>query len=84
MTKQYTVVPLESLDTARSELHRKLTELTKVTGTKYKVRTFYLGPRGKAGAFGSRPRSALKSAAVAAKLGVYEDRYYGYELAYYV
>ena len=65
VVKPYTAVPLEKLDCIRLELRAKLKRLETETGDRYKIRTFYLGPRKKA-------RSTLKSAAYAAKIGIYK------------
>ena len=70
VVKPYTAVPLEKLDYIRLELRAKLKRLETETGERYKIRTFYLGPRKKAR--NSRPASTLKSAAYAAKIGIYK------------
>ena len=70
VVKPYTAVPLEKLDCIRLELRAKLKRLETETGERYKIRTFYLGPRKKQR--GSRPATTLKSVAYAAKIGIYK------------
>jgi len=65
-------IPLERLDIARSMLNAMLKHRGKLDNKRYGTRTFFLGPRPKRTHYGSRPASTLKSAAYAAKIGVYE------------
>ena len=71
VVKPYTAVPLDELDYIRLELRAKLKRLETETGERYKIRTFYLGPRKTTRAY-SRAASTLKSAAYAAKIGIYK------------
>ena len=41
----YNKIPLEELESTRLRLRADLKELEKQNGEKYRVRTFYLGPR---------------------------------------
>jgi hypothetical protein len=69
-------IPLDRLDIARSMLNAMLKHRGKLDNKRYGTRTFFLGPRPKRTRY--RPASTLKSAAYAAKIGVYEmyfDRY---------
>jgi hypothetical protein len=85
MNTAYTKIPLEKLDETRSVLNAQLKLLTFDTGVRYKTRTFYFGKRS-----GSNRQYTLKSDAIAAKIGIYEENpSYGYrsgsfDLAYYV
>lgn len=88
--RAYTVIPLATLDVARTTLNAMLKLRSKADGVRYGIRTFYLGPRGVAD-YGSAPGQTLKSQARAAKIGVYRfelDRHSGRfvpaELLYYV
>lgn len=63
----YTVVPMEKLDEIRALTHVKLRELSAVTGKKYTIRTFYLGPRRKRNDMHLR-----RCYATGAKIAVYE------------
>ena len=90
MNKSYTVIPLEKLESVRAELNAKLKVLSEEDGVRYGLRTFYLGPRQKAG-YGSYPGQTPKPDAVAAKIGVYEfefdprsGRYVPAKLLHYV
>jgi hypothetical protein len=86
----YNLIPLATLDVARTTLNAMLKLRSKEDGVRYGIRTFYLGPRDKA-SYGSYPGQTLKSQARAAKIGVYRfelDRHSGRfvpaELLYYV
>lgn len=65
----YTVVPMEKLDEIRALTHVRLRELSAVTGKKYKIRTFYLGPRKK-----ERDMHLKRCYATGAKIGIYETK----------
>jgi hypothetical protein len=67
--RSYTPVALDKLDVTRLQLRAKLKELSAITGDEYILRTFYLGPRPKRA---TRSASTLKTAAYAAKIGVYK------------
>jgi len=64
-SKAYTPIPLEKLDYIRSELHTKLKQLSRFTGQKYAIRTFYLGARP------YRARNTTRADATSAKIGIY-------------
>ena len=64
----YTVIPMDKLDLAREMLHESL----KKNNIKYKLRTFYSGPRRRNNA------TTNKSDARFAKIGVYTVDSYGY------
>ena len=73
-SKSYTSVPLDRLDEIRLILRGKLKELERTTGDRYKIRTFFLGPRPKYNNPYSlaRPASTRKSVATGAKIGIYK------------
>ena len=87
MNTTYTKIPLEQLNLVRSTLNAHLKSRTEATGTRYRTRTFYLGPRQ---VYGSRRQgSTNKSDATAAKVGIYQENGQGYrsgcfDLAYYI
>jgi hypothetical protein len=90
MNKAYTVIPLATLDIARTALNAMLKHRGKLDNKRYGIRTFYLGPRAKAD-YGSYPGQTAKSDALAAKIGVYEfelnrrsGRYVPANLLYYI
>lgn len=63
----YTVVPMEKLDEIRALIHVKLREFGRLTGKKYKIRTFYLGPRKN-----KRDMHLRRCYATGAKIAIYE------------
>jgi len=71
----YTPIPIHKLDYARDVLKAELNKLSKVTGKKYKVKTFYVGPRYNYGKTSGRCNSisgtTRRDCAVWAKLAVY-------------
>jgi len=67
VNKSFTKISLQALPMVRSELLKRLKVLSRETGKKYKIRTFYLGPR-----FNSGQGQTLKRHAHSAKIGVYE------------
>lgn len=75
---QYTVIPMDKLDFAREELHKSLNK----ANIKYKLRTFYIGPRKYNNA------TTNKSDAKFAKIAIYtkKNTEYGpyYELSSYL
>jgi hypothetical protein len=82
--KNYTVLPLNELDNARAIVKRTLRKVEAKTGDKYKIRTFYLGPR-----LGWQRNNTLKRMATGAKIGIYkayrfESGFLHYELQGYV
>lgn len=84
----YTVIPLATLDVARTTLNAMLKLRSKADGVRYGIRTFYLGPRR---GYQNRQGTTNKPDARAAKIGVYRfelDRHSGRfvpaELLYYV
>jgi hypothetical protein len=76
VNKSFTKIPLEQLDYIRLTLRAELKQLETTTGEKYAIRTFYLGPRP------YRSRNTVKSAATAAKLGVYQVKESKYSPGY--
>jgi hypothetical protein len=64
-SKAYTPIPLEKLDYIRAELHTKLKQLSRSTGERYAIRTFYLGPRA------TRQRNTTRADATVAKIAIY-------------
>lgn len=72
--KSFTVIPMDRLDYIRLTLRAKLKELEATTGEKFKIRTFFLGPRPKFNNPYSkaRPASTRKSVATGAKIGIYK------------
>ena len=72
----FSVIALSELDSVRASLRAELKIKSKTTNKKYRLRTFYLGPRPAwaRGASFYRPMTTLKSAAVGAKIAVYEVR----------
>jgi hypothetical protein len=69
----YTKIPLEKLESTRLRLRADLKELEKQNGEKYRVRTFYLGPRKvfEEMTYKRRQGTTNKPDAYAAKLAVY-------------
>jgi hypothetical protein len=72
----FSVIALSELDSVRASIRAELKNKSKTTNKKYRLRTFYLGPRPafNKGASFYRPMTTLKSAAVGAKIAVYEVR----------
>ena len=70
----YTKIPLDQLDYIRLELRAKLKRLESVSGERYAIRTFYLGPRA------TRQRNTNKADANAAKIGIYKVKVKNYGL----
>ena len=70
----YTKIPLSQLDYIRLELRAKLKRLESVSGERYCIRTFYLGPRA------TRQRNTNKADANAAKIGIYKVKVKNYGL----
>lgn len=70
----YTKIPLSQLDYIRLELRAKLKRLESVSGERYVIRTFYLGPRP------YRARNTNKADANAAKIGIYKVKVKNYGL----
>lgn len=66
---KFTPVPLADLDRTRSAAKIEMDKISKITGVKIKMRTFYLGPRPKKR---TRPISTRKGDAYAAKLAFYK------------
>lgn len=77
-SKKYTVISLTDLPRER-ELAKQFCALLQkldADGSEYKLRTFYLGPRGRSRYSRSRPASTPRSNAVAAKIGIYKVQGY--------
>jgi hypothetical protein len=68
---RYTAIPLDDLANVRRSIHA-----TKPPG--YRIRTFYLGPRGKT--YGMQQRQTTRANAIAAKIAVYA----GHRLVSYI
>jgi len=58
---------MEKLDSVRALTHEKLREFSKLTGKKYRIRTFYLGPRKN-----KRDMHLRRCYATGAKIAIYE------------